>query len=65
MFFQAVGVGLGVGVVHAAVLFVVLCLARSNARNREDETLALMRERNDLDRQKVEALFLISSRDGH
>ena len=66
MFWQAVGVGVGIGIVHSSALFVVLALARSNAKKREDEaeiinneTMDLMRERNELDRQKVVALELL------
>ena len=57
---QALGIGLGIGVVHAAVLFAVMILARTNAKKREDDTLAMMRERNDLDRDKVELLRVIA-----
>lgn len=56
MFWQAVGVGLGIGIVHSAALFFVLFAARTNAKRGEDDTLELMRERNELDRQKVAAL---------
>lgn len=59
MFIQALGIGLGIGIVHAACLFALLLAARSNARAREDTTLELMRERNGLDRQKVAALDAI------
>ena len=60
MLIQAFGFGLGVGIVHTAVLSLVLFLARSSERNREEETLGLMRERNSIDREKVAALQLIA-----
>ena len=51
-----IGIGLGVGVVHSIAIACVLLMARTNARSRENDMLDLMRERNDLDRQKVSAL---------
>ena len=57
---QALGIGLGIGVVHAAILALVMILARTNARDRENYTLALMRERNDLDSDKVDLLRVIA-----
>ena len=53
---KAVCCGVGIGVVHAACLGVVLCIARRNARDREDETIKLMQERNGLDEEKVDVL---------
>lgn len=57
---EALGVGLGIGVVHTAVLSVVLFFARRNTRDRDNDVLSLMRERNDLDRRKVELLRVIA-----
>jgi hypothetical protein len=65
-FVEAIGIGIGIGGVHAAGLFVVLFAARKNAQKQEGEasymqteTLDLMRERNELDRRKVAALEAI------
>ena len=57
---QAIGFGIGAGIVHCVALAAVLVLARTNAKNREDETLDLMRQRNDLDNQKVVTLMRIA-----
>ena len=62
MLWQAVGVGLAIGVVHAACVFVVLAVARKNVRRREDESIGLMRERNELDKDKIAALQGICDR---
>ena len=60
MFWVAIGVGLGIGIVHTAVLLTVIVLARSNAKKQETETLDLMRERNEIDAQKVAAINRIA-----
>lgn len=59
MFWDAIGIGIGVGIFHASLLFVVLVLVRTPAKTQAKETLELMRERNELDRQKVAALEFI------
>lgn len=55
-FFYSISVGVGIGLIHSAVLFFVLFLARTNAKKVDSRTLALMEERNELDRQKVAAI---------
>jgi hypothetical protein len=56
MFWQALGFGVGVGIVHCSMLFVILFLARLNTRSRENETLDLMRERNAIDASVAEGI---------
>lgn len=53
MCLQSIGIGIGVGVVHASILFLVMLAARTNAKRQENDTLELIRERNALDRDKV------------
>ena len=60
MFWVAIGVGLGIGAVHAAVIFVVMALVRKSATTQANESIELMRERNELDTQKVAALNWIA-----
>lgn len=57
-FLEALGIGLGVGLVHTAMLMI-----GSNANKKgNDESLKLMRERNELDRHKVSALHELQMR---
>ena len=60
MFWTAIGIGLGIGIVHTAVLLTVMVLARRSAKTEANDTVGLMRERNEIDRQKVLALNLIA-----
>lgn len=61
-FFEAVGIGIGVGVVHASMLLITTFLSRRVASKGESETIRLMRERNDLDAKKVILLKEIAER---
>lgn len=61
MILQAIGVGLGVGIVHSVLLFLVIVGTRTREQKQSAETLRLMRERNSIDRQKVEALRAIGN----
>lgn len=62
MFWTAIGVGLGIGIVHVTVLVLVQTLIKTPAKTQADETIELMVERNEIDRQKVAALDCICER---
>lgn len=61
MMFNWFAFGMGVGLVNAGCLFLVLFLARASAARENGETLRLMRERNELDAQKVNAIRAVEA----